>query len=526
MKLPANIPHLDWEMLLAPLELLDFSDGSPVVNTPFLPGNVRKITIRRDEDYRVRVEVLTHRPYMDDWRPPLELKDGKVEPFSIDIPHADGNTYHLVGCSYNNISSTTDFDPDGRPFRRTQVNLDIYELRVQMFGDRETEWIVDWYLNGQLPGDGWLVFPDWSEHTTIVEHRRRRRGRERMPRRIRGSLTVPLPSKDHAFVRTHGMTYVVRSVPRDLGPTWSGCLGIEYRSAWGPLPSATQRQAVAEIVSFVLGRRLLNVGSTEYYGEEMLSRWTATSPSAFSVRAVCALEPRPPAPILRRTSTDVVSDLGRLLQRLTPRYMEHQDEYRLSPAFFQYMTTREVPLGVDLPLMQSAIETVKTRYLRGARKVKAVYMEKDDFDDAFAPPLREMRDLLSRRAVQAKLRRREYKDRIMRRVCDSYRMGAAEGLELFFRSLKLPVGKLEADAMKARNSAAHGGTVRSAEEEVLLDLYRRTYYTLANRVFLRLLDHRGTYVDYTAPRPLVRKLSEVPVGTRAVDTVVSDAPPS
>src|SRR5215212_9060782 len=36
-----------------------------------------------------------------------------------------------------------------------------------------------------------------------------------------------------AFVETDGLSFLVQHTPKQLGPSWSECLSIEYRPIWG-----------------------------------------------------------------------------------------------------------------------------------------------------------------------------------------------------------------------------------------------------------------------------------------------------
>jgi hypothetical protein len=89
---------------------------------------------------------------------------------------------------------------------------------------------------------------------------------------------------DHILVETPVARFAYCKVPEEHAPEGLGAVSIDYLP---PIPDTEVREAIGEIVSFVLGRRMMRVGSTTYD----LSGWTveegSVNPWASNVRELC-----------------------------------------------------------------------------------------------------------------------------------------------------------------------------------------------------------------------------------------------
>ncbi len=74
----------------------------------------------------------------------------------------------------------------------------------------------------------------------------------------------------------------------------------------------------------------------------------------------------------------------------------------------------------------------------------------------------------------------------------------------------MPIGKVERQAIKARNTTAHGAASYSDEKIVELLGFQSAYQTLFNRVILKILGFEGKYIDTTAASFVERGIDEPP----------------
>ena len=104
-----------------------------------------------------------------------------------------------------------------------------------------------------------------------------------------------------------------------------------------------------------------------------------------------------------------------------------------------------------------------------------------------------------------------FKDRILGRILNCYRMGATERIEMFLNEIELPVGRTEKKLIAARNRYAHGGCIDDPEDMAQANAFYQGYLSLFNRSFLRILNHQGTYTDLSSRQMVERQLDE-PLG--------------
>jgi hypothetical protein len=374
------------------------------------------------------------------------------------------------------------------------------ELYEPSAGYLEPLWQTDWYLNG--PQDS--VFTRATKFTGATRYVRKRDSGS--PVAIDGPIHESI-TRDHIHVATPELEFVVHAVPSGLGPGWSQQLGIEYRKDGDhPIPPENTRRAIEEIVSFVLGRRLMRVGFTSFNAEGWPIETESVNPLGGNIREVCASPDNSPFPI--NVCVGEPFDVESLLADLLPKYLALRDELQLRAALWQYWSANEAPLGVNLVFYGAGLELLKTAWYRSTRtKTRGSYMEKASFDALLAQVMNQAESVLV--GVT-------YGDRILRRMRGSYNMGSNEQVENFFDEIGLVLGEVEQAARKARNGPAHGGVVQTNEELLCLTRHRIAYKVLFERTFLRLLGYAGSYVDQTTIgfpiRPLAEPASTIQAG--------------
>jgi hypothetical protein len=194
-----------------------------------------------------------------------------------------------------------------------------------------------------------------------------------------------------------------------------------------------------------------------------------------------------------------------LLKQLEPSYLTLQDELRLNEALRCYWLSREVPIGLNLPVLSAGVETLASSWFESSSsKTRGVYMPKRDFDALLSEDLR---------SAKSKLDSRQYGDRILNRLGNAYNMGANDRLRFFFDEIGLSVKETEWWAIGERNPMAHGHASifdKSADERMIRAT--RVYQTLFHRIVLKLLGYDGSYKDYGTLGLPTRHISE-PGGT-------------
>jgi hypothetical protein len=365
--------------------------------------------------------------------------------------------------------------------------------------------MVDWYISG--PQDHGALACRRSERATHRNYVRRRLGPPRgqpdvtdietagPPAWSNGQsawdyLLIPLGSDRHAAVCV---------VPKNFGPSWSSGLAIEYRKGWGGFASTDEREAVAEVLGFLFGRHILKVGTTEHDDTGVITSEYAQQPWGRDVVATCQGPDRPPIPLPSKGSNGTEA----VFSPLVNRYLAVHDEFDLGPALWTIWTADRLPLGFDLPLLATALERIMNAWFKSTKtKSRGVYIPRADFDVLLAAELD---------VAAAKLKGKPYAERIERRMRGAFNMGANDRYEIFIEELELPLDEGERNAIRGRNSPAHGGgSNQNLEADVRLSW---AYRVLLNRVILHLLGYNGEYVDYSVIGHPSRPLAS-PIGYR------------
>ncbi len=166
-----------------------------------------------------------------------------------------------------------------------------------------------------------------------------------------------------------------------------------------------------------------------------------------------------------------------------------KEDLRLNEALKCYWLSRELPIGLNLPVLSTGIETLADSWLNSKNSdTGGVYMPENEYNAL-------LRDEL--RTAKAKLKDRKYGDRVLNRLRHAYDLGPTNKPLMFFEEIGLPVGQAERQAIKERNPMAHGASRvfdGSANEKMIKETH--VYQTFFHRVVLKLLGHEGSYVDY------------------------------
>jgi hypothetical protein len=109
-------------------------------------------------------------------------------------------------------------------------------------------------------------------------------------------------------------------------------------------------------------------------------------------------------------------------------------------------------------------------------------MKKDEFEKLLG-------DEIS--SIEEKLENKLYGDKVMKKLRNAFTIGVADRFGFFFNEISLVIDENGWAAIKARNSAAHGGMTRSDEEQRQMIQYTSTYEKIIHEILLRLLGYSG-----------------------------------
>lgn len=402
--------------------------------------------------------------------------------------------YRLFGFSIGNQKGQTMLSNGAYHFE-----MEVSVHWIERISDLSEDFLQDgsvlneWFISNKVS----FLFPRFTDRRATTRYVKARKGideeQEFMPSRLSNG------SRDYLLIECRGVKCIVAEIPKGLGPAWAQCIGIEYRAIWG-IPDEDTRKAISEFVGFIFGVHLLAVGSTELKNF-VPWRETGSSPWGDNVRAKCGGPAFPPIELDDNSRPGYVgSHVEVFINQLLPVYLEKKEVLGLTEALWKYWVARRLPIGVNLPILSSGVETMIFRYLKTAPGFSSTYMEAKSFRKLIDGPLSAMAEAL----VQV-----PEGDKMVRKMEGAYNRSANEKIQMFFELSGLPIGKVEDEAMKARHAMAHVGGVILSDTEAKESIRKtRAYETLFHRILLRLLGYEGKYIDYYMKGHPLRMIEE------------------
>jgi hypothetical protein len=284
---------------------------------------------------------------------------------------------------------------------------------------------------------------------------------------------------------------------------------IEYRKNFGTIPDFEQREAISEIVSFVLGIQLLSVGFTEFDCEDRIVRSVAKySLGGPYTRFVCETVQDSPFDLGIKGYIKNTRKIEEILSDLVPKYLALRDKLNLKHALQKYWLARNLPIGANLPVLSGALEIVMKNWFDSEKsKSKTLYISQNEFDKMFGEDFKNIENKLDKyikhkhedldleeREKRIQQENIELKRPIMNKIRNSNQISLTKQPQVFFNEIGLPTGKNEEKVLKCRHSMAHPDKV-SYEKYEKMNKCTLAYETLFHRVFLKILGYEGDYVD-------------------------------
>jgi hypothetical protein len=354
-----------------------------------------------------------------------------------------------------------------------------------------------WYLNG-------------PRNPALYPRSIEREVQQRYTKRGIGPAEPAYPTLTATHKKTRGYASInlgpshcaIIEAPGACGPEWSRNVALEYRAEWGGIPDEEAREAIGEIVGFITGRRLIQVGETGFDANGHPVEEISINPWGDNTVALCGNGDRPPVPL---GPLDGPRQLESVMALLVPAYLSLRPNLGLKSALWQYWLARETTADAGLTRISAAVDGLATRWLKSARaKTRGVYLPKEEYDSLTHSDFATIRQKLALVADR---------DSIIRILEGAFDIrGVAEKRTQFLRELGLQIGATELAAFKARHAPAPGtgpvsreafrGTIRA------IDAYRCTF----ERILLKLLGYVGDYIDYTAEGHLATPLDQPVAG--------------
>lgn len=482
------LPHLEWEFLHQEHRIKNPSIPKS------LPGTPRLLEVRRNDQYLLEATItgpLGKSDITKEQTPP----GGFVQPFEIKGVERD-ETYELTGCIIRNSHSKVTTSEISTMVGRFQADLYVQKIRrIRAQPQSSLSWLTEWYLNGVHKHH---LFPRSTTRLRTTEYIREREVYKEQEHHFEAE-NFRSDSTDYAYIRCPDFGFIVHGVPEGLGPAWSKSIGIEYREEFGRIPVPSEREAISEIVGFIMGKHLLNVGYSVFDESGTRLELCAMQPWGDNVVSLCQAPAFPPIKFPLYTNLFETA-----LQDLVPKYLEAREDLNFDEALMRYWIGNALPTGTDIPIIASGVEILANAWFKSERsKSKGTYLPEEEFSALMEEELA---------SIANRLGDNSYKDRLLGKIRGANNRGSGERVELFFQELGLNICTLEKRAIKARNKMIHSRVTATGQGQCE-DLIRLSfaYRTLFHRVVMKILGYSGKYLDY-ATEGLPERAVEEAVG--------------
>jgi hypothetical protein len=458
------ISFIDWDFLKNPVSI------NKIVDHINLPNGVKKIVLERDDDHNLKgtlkFEDLKFLPKRDDAAGSFD------QGFNVEGISDDGSiSYVLESCHIGSIAFKGASDFIGT------ADLRINKLKMKC-SEKTPSHLKEWYVNGP----SYHVCFGSAEGKVIQYYTREL---FLSNRNQKNSTNPPLPncfSTEFIWGKHKDFKFLITKIPT-LGPKWSTNVGIEYHEDWGRIPEPDERLKIEELCSFVFGKHLLSVGHTAYDKDENIVEVYAHSPWGQDAKSFCSKPEYPPIRIHDYPS----GDAEKIIDYLLPKYIELREPLCLEEALWNYWISFDIPVGTNLPIIASALETIIDNWYKWKKtKSKGLYLEPEKFKELLEENIADLKK---------KLEKVKNGEKILDKILRANEFGIMERYRVFFEEIQLRISQAEWEAIRGRHRFVHGHA-RFDEidwEQVIRQV--NTLHTLFNKTFLKILEYKWDYID-------------------------------
>ncbi len=466
------LKHLEWETFDEKQRL------TRIEKSQYINEEIKLIDIWRDEQYKLQGIIQGEMGENEKVLPGTILSAFSIYGFVNDIFRTE-ISHCFLGNSYTKTNPET--------FQQEHsTEIKPYEVKIQyLYKEIKVAKITEWYINGPEAN---FILPDRIDVEKDINHSycNIRNGKKETIETYPGGKQGA--GINCAFIELDKFCFNIKKVPKVFGPSWSHNYAIEYCDKWGYIPDETIRKKIHSFISFLFGRQLLYVGHSKYNEDNQIIEEIANDPWGSDIRRKCKESSLYPIKI------DNHKDMGRfkeLIKSSLPVFLDLYDELNIEQVLWFYWSTFNLPLGLDLPIVTAAIETLAKSWVKSTRtKLKGVYLDKTVYRNLIKDELATLDKKMDEISCPDK-------SIILSKIKGANEWTVSDRLKKFFDDIGLVIGETENFVLKMRNTPAHGGLIGQSQEDVetLINL-KRAAITFFNRIMLKIIDYTDDYIDY------------------------------
>lgn len=468
-----TIDHLEWESLNWPIRVTNLNFVPKLENIP----NDTIFEIYRDGDYKLRGVLTGIREMCSSVE--YHRESALNRRATIYGYNLDGNFKYKINDVVLGNCKTQYSKQNCKTFEHFTQEVYLNSIE-EISTDLQENHLHEYYLSQRLD----LFFPRRTFRKQTKRYFKIREDQdETEPNFIDNSYGWSL---DYMKIKTKHFDFIIQKEAK-YAPNWADGIIIEYSKEFREIPDKEVRIAVAEIVSFALGTHLLKIGTAELNSENFILRRKACSPWGNDVVFKCQQSATPP---IAKFDYQRKEHIENEISQLVNSYLSVQRELDLSGILWRLWISKMTPIGTNLPILSSALESLASNYLKlNSLKHKYSRQEKDFIKSIINPIVR---------ILETELEGFEFKKRLMNKLKNPYQKGVGETLTEFLIQIGIHFDSqsIEAKALQARNKMAHGNVINENSDIKELIRISRAYESLFNRALLIVLGYKGSYIDY------------------------------
>jgi len=397
----------------------------------------------------------------------------------------------LKGCHVKNVSFAAINDPLFHSYFTLEIRIDHLTELLNNNQDN-VECLMEWFLTGRTD----ILFSRNTRYYTPEGVR------------IRKDLDINIHEDklsgvnicwDYMLIKLKEFSFVVQKVQNGITPSWANGFVIEYRNSLGKIPSEKNRIAIAEIISFMFGIEFMNIGYSEFNDNNEIIRRLGRQ--AYGNNLIARCKNFCMSPIEFPTQRGRI-DTEDMLSQIVDTYLNLRKDLNLNTVLWKYWLAKNSAIGINLPVLSSAIEGVAESYL----KLHNIIPKPDkEIDKKYKELLKD-----NSQFIEA-LKAYGFGKTVINKIENPYNFGMGEKLSLFFNSLDIILEKnsIENEALKSRNKMTHSSSSIDSDDKAKQAIrMTRAYETLFNRTLLKILGYNGKYIDYYTIGHPERNLSD------------------
>lgn len=390
-----------------------------------------------------------------------------------------GNLVEISECTISSIHA----DSVNHPYAEASIRLDSLRVKFDYPTTEKPKTRLDWYVCDELK----FHLSGQTLRNPNLDNKKIRLGIDSFEDAIKNLIGSSL-SKDYSIISYEDMQFIFSRVPQDLLPLNLQGICLEFRENLENVDTDFLA-GIKDLISFLIGSPITHTGYSIIENQRLVE----TCCYSHKVKPSLAMPP------VKFNTKYKWGDFSFLLNKYLTEYLKKRKLLSLDSALSSYWIAREIPLGSNLSVLASALETIAAKYLKKSEDDGSTYLTKEQYIKLIEEEFEVLKQKLS--VISGG-------EKILNKISGAYRKGPNEKMNNFFAQIGLNIGKEEKKAINLRNKMAHGSRDYSKEENIHNDLIlTRVYEVLFHRTILMLIGYDEYYIDYSMKGCPSKKIS-------------------